>query len=698
MRDTNSRRSPTTFLGRLARDRRGNTLALAAMAVFPLLGMIGSGLDMGRAYLVKARLQQACDAGVLAARKSMTGTTLDTAARTQATSFFNINLNAGPYPANADGTPGTGPHGSTVQPIVVSDVIAHNAVTGTDIPTGTVHGVAAATVPMTIMKLFGTDSISLNVTCEAELNVSNQDILFVLDTTGSMACLPGDSVSTCDSYVGSNTTQSNGIWLTREKDNSRIDVLRAAVKSFYAAVNNAKAPGSRLRIGFLPYSSGVNVGDVLPSGTLDNGLITYASRLANFSTSKHSPSVTSYGNYDTVETYNNGTALNAANCTSYTTNQAFSGYNPTAGPPTSVITGGNTPANVTTYEYKYNSGKKNNESGTATCKRDRRTVTTTYTTRWAFTNWTYTSARSMPVANYVAGSQMIVPALTSTSTVPSTGSGTPPPYSPLELADMTAAGSTTGMTAISSAWDGCIEERITGSADINGAANSASTRWRPAWRDIEYSRTAFTAQTTSSSDSGDFYRASQDTTGLSETSYSCPKAAALPEELSAAQVGAYVDAPDFVAHGRTYHDIGMIWAARIMSTTSVFSALHSGAPNGKPISRNIIFMTDGDMKPTAQSYSPYGIEKVDRRVMGPTATLNDTTLKTAHNARFLAACQAAQDNGVNVWVVAFGQTMTTELRTCASSDTQAYEALNAASLNSALAQIAQRIADLRLTS
>jgi hypothetical protein len=697
MRDTNGRRLPTTFLGRLARDRRGNTLALAAMAVFPLLGMIGSGLDMGRAYLVKARLQQACDAGVLAARKSMTGATLDTAARAQAASFFNINLNAGPYPANPDGTPGTGPHGSTVQPIVVSDVIAHNAVTGTDVPTGTVHGVAAATVPMTIMKLFGTDSISLNVTCEAELNVSNQDILFVLDTTGSMACLPGDSVSTCDSYVGGNTTQSNGIWLTREKDNSRIDVLRAAVKSFYTAVNNAKAPGSRLRIGFLPYSSGVNIGSILPSGTIDNGSINYASRVANFTVSKHTPSTT-YGPYDTVETYIS--ALNASDCTRYTTNQAFGSYQPTTPPPTAVITGGNTPAtgsntpaNVTTYDYKYKEGRKGSDTGTATCKRDRRTATTTYSTRWALKDWTYTSGNAYPVASYIAGAQQIVATVPATATLAAQGS-----YTPLQLAPLITAGTASGLTAVNSAWDGCIEERITGSADINGPADSALTRWRPAWRDIEYSRTASAAQTTTSSDAGDFFRAAQDTTGLSETSYSCPKAAALPGELSATQVGAYVDAPDFVAHGRTYHDIGMIWAARIMSTTSVFSALHSGAPNGKPISRNIIFMTDGDMKPTAQSYSPYGIEKVDGRVMGPTATLSDTTLKAAHNARFLAACQAAQDNGVNVWVVAFGQTMTTELRTCASSDTQAYEALNAASLNSALAQIAQRIADLRLTS
>ena len=34
------------LLARLLRDRAGNTLALAAAALFPLLGLIGGGVDM----------------------------------------------------------------------------------------------------------------------------------------------------------------------------------------------------------------------------------------------------------------------------------------------------------------------------------------------------------------------------------------------------------------------------------------------------------------------------------------------------------------------------------------------------------------------------------------------------------------------------------------------------------------------------
>src|SRR3546814_19331709 len=59
------------FLTRLLHNDAGNTLAIVAAAIFPLAGMIGGGLDMRCLYLAKTRLQQACDAGVLAGRKAM---------------------------------------------------------------------------------------------------------------------------------------------------------------------------------------------------------------------------------------------------------------------------------------------------------------------------------------------------------------------------------------------------------------------------------------------------------------------------------------------------------------------------------------------------------------------------------------------------------------------------------------------------
>lgn len=48
-------------------------LVLVAAGFLPLLGFIGGGIDMARIYLVKTRLQHACDAGALADRKQIGG-------------------------------------------------------------------------------------------------------------------------------------------------------------------------------------------------------------------------------------------------------------------------------------------------------------------------------------------------------------------------------------------------------------------------------------------------------------------------------------------------------------------------------------------------------------------------------------------------------------------------------------------------
>src|SRR6187455_1126623 len=89
-------------LRQLLRDSAGNTLAIMAAALFPLLGLIGGGVDMSRGYLSQSRLQQACDAGVLAARKrlgteaAITGSIPDEAA-VIGQRFFNLNFGEGAY-------------------------------------------------------------------------------------------------------------------------------------------------------------------------------------------------------------------------------------------------------------------------------------------------------------------------------------------------------------------------------------------------------------------------------------------------------------------------------------------------------------------------------------------------------------------------------------------------------------------------
>ncbi len=179
---------PRGFLSSLARDVRGNTLAMMAIFLIPLSGFVGSAVDMSRLYVAKARLQQACDAGALAGRKAMTGTgsTLDDVAVAQANTFFANNFKRD---VTATGVKGF-----------------MNTTAVTFVPTKTsdsqVAATASAAVPMTVTKMFGISSNTVSVVCQARYDVADTDIMFVLDTTGSMACLPADSDSTCSTYAG----------------------------------------------------------------------------------------------------------------------------------------------------------------------------------------------------------------------------------------------------------------------------------------------------------------------------------------------------------------------------------------------------------------------------------------------------------------------------------------------------------------
>ena len=154
------------------------------------------------------------------------------------------------------------------------------------------------------------------------------------------------------------------------------------------------------------------------------------------------------------------------------------------------------------------------------------------------------------------------------------------------------------------------------------------------------------------------------------------------------------------AWGGTYHDIGMIWGARLANPNGIMSSnVNSG--NLTSVSRHIIFLTDGQMAPDCQGlYSAYGHEYLDNRVMpayGSWGNACNAQLTTYHNGRFLAACQRAKDMGYTVWVIGFGQSLTTEMTACASAG-RSYYASDSATLQTTFRTIASQVADLRLKS
>ncbi|MDX3886287.1 MAG: TadE/TadG family protein [Sphingomonas sp.] len=235
------------FLARLRDDTRGNVLAIATAAIIPLLCLIGSGIDLSRAYAAQSRLQVACDAAALAGRRAMSDGEVDDTVRTEARKFFNFNFPQHSF-QTADFTPNitnAGTEGASKTTVVVT---------------------AATTIPTSIMKIFGFGNLPISVTCNAKQDFVNTDIMLVLDTTGSMN----------DALGGS----------------KKIDALRDAVLALYDELapvqDQLEKVGLRLRYGIVPYSSNVNVGKLvyaLDSSYIQSGTWNYQSRTNPVSTS-----------------------------------------------------------------------------------------------------------------------------------------------------------------------------------------------------------------------------------------------------------------------------------------------------------------------------------------------------------------------------------------------------------------------------
>jgi hypothetical protein len=259
-----------------------------------------------------------------------------------------------------------------------------------------------------------------------------------------------------------------------------------------------------------------------------------------------------------------------------------------------------------------------------------------------------------------------------------------------------------GFTNQSWTWSGCIEERQTvAQATFSSIPNTAYdlqidllpdgndyTQWKPQWTGLIYSRSGIASEQSTSNN----YQPSD----LGTDAVACPKQAQKLAVVSHDDVYNYVNASDFKANGYTYHDVGMLWGARFLSPNGIFSSENTTAPNGLPINRSIVFMTDGDMLPSQYAYSLYGFEMLDRRVSGSGTTPSDSDLKNRHNSRFSAICEAIKDMNITIYVVAYAQTMTSELQDCATPG-KAFYAADDDQLEDAFQKIAKQIAQLRLS-
>lgn len=587
---------------------------------------------MGRGYLAQTRLQQACDSGVLAARKRLgTEAVLDDdipeiVAET-GQRFFNINFRDGAYGSD-----------SRDFQMVLEDNYA-------------ISGSASASMPGTIMKVFGFQNMPISASCTAQLNMSNTDIMMVLDVTGSMTNTnPGDSVS-------------------------KIDALKNTVSSFHTQMTAAVPATTRLRFGFVPYSTNVNVGALLQDnwmvdewdyqsrqivGNLSAGTTrTYERNWRRVSGIKNENNVerTYRATWHIGNVYTCDQALPADSVTETDTLISTANY-PFAGPPSGRQTVESRRRSQDGYTYE------NSLSG-ATC-----------------------SVMRTDYRSYVEDFERV----------------TEPDEEPIvtwqyKQLEMDVSGWRTDTAA-----NTCIEERSTyeigdyDNVDLTRAldldidlvpTSNTDTQWRPMYPNAIFARTKRW------DGSGSFYQQMK----LTQEDYVspagmnaalCPPAARKLTTMTATEITDYL--ATLTGAGNTYHDIGMIWGARLLSPTGLFATENADVSSANPTTRHLIFLTDGETAPYDLSYASYGLEPLDRRRWSQTSPLS---LTQTVEKRFSFVCEEVKKRNILVWVVSFGTAANSVMENCAGSE-RYFVANDADELEQTFSDIARRMGELRV--
>ena len=426
----------------------------------------------------------------------------------------------------------------------------------------------------------------------------------------------------------------------------------------------------------------------------------YQSRVSNYTTQQTSSSANGpyWEYYTSASPYYTAnvaaaTSISQANCLNFMRNLAFTGFTAT---PTSSGGPAPTPTVSTTFphdgaatdggnggEWGWTGAPDTNSTGGKSCRRARTDTTTTYS--YTYTDDTYRQV-TFDTSQYKLGNPVTLATNDGGSTPISSS------YSAQALAAAASGESTSNYT-----WNGCIEERntvstITSSSgyaipstaydlNVDLIPNSDATRWRPMWPAAVHRRSA--GSTTANSGTS---MASQDS-----SYYACPTAARRLAAWNRGNMESYVQSLN--PEGGTYHDIGMIWGARLLSSGGIFADSPDNF-NGMPVSRHIIFMTDGQLAPNCNSYTAWGVEQNDTRITGSGTCPNQYD---RHLQRFRMICNAAKSMNMSIWVIAFGTTLSADMQACASNANQASTAADRATLIARFRQIGSQIGALRLT-
>lgn len=640
------------LLRRLLHSQGGNIAYIGAVIIVPVTVMVGGGIDFSRFYVIKSRMQMACDAGALAGRKVMGKTSFSSDALTEANKFFDTNFVSGSYGSKN----------------------LQRVFTETD---GMVEGEATVQMDTSVLRLVDINEMNVTVECNGKLDIANTDVTFVLDTTGSM-----DTVDSGSS--------------------SRMQGLRQAVKDFATTMEDAKSSRTVIRYGFVPYASNVRVGHLLKREWVsDTNTIQSREAINDGTWSTISNNTTAWSRVSGTETASSTSNLSSCTATSATRTNYPNSVTTTNNPDGTVTT-------VTVESYRLN-GTQNTCTRTSSSplryRRDRivysnavyqRTTTTVQRPNktWRYAPITYDLSALKGNNNGNAS-----PGATQNFLVGAMSGGQPTNRS-VSWNGCIEEAQTSQITNFGSLPTPLYD------LDINHVPDTTdATKWKMQIPGLVFGRgkTVTPAGTHSYNHTGTFSVAPMTTTAdyynaQDANMATCNNTARALAAMTPAEVSTYVDG--LQALGGTYHDIGMIWGGRLASPNGIFGASNTAAASAG-LTRHIIFMTDGSTSPTDVTLTAYGIEPLDQRRMGYWDINNRQPAIDMANARLQLVCNQIKNENISLWVVAFGTDVLNSastkqnLQNCASPG-KYFEAADNTTLRAQFVQIASQIAELRL--
>ncbi|WP_120498779.1 pilus assembly protein TadG-related protein [Kiloniella sp. EL199] len=188
---------------------QGSIFINFGLVIIPLIGVVGLGVDVGRGYVVKARLSQALDASALAAAPYADDVNK---LEDEFEKYFNAN-----FPSSFMGVD-----------ITLEDPVIDN--NGT-----TVTVAASAILDTTLMRVLGRETMSVSASAEVTRLVTPLDVVISIDTTGSMGSSDGTG--------------------------SRLDSAKDAAGVLVGKLFGNETESENLQVGLVPWSAAVNVAE-----------------------------------------------------------------------------------------------------------------------------------------------------------------------------------------------------------------------------------------------------------------------------------------------------------------------------------------------------------------------------------------------------------------------------------------------------